>query len=74
MLARFTPSARESRPRLGSARGRVNDVWTEAANKQKRHPDETTEQIIERFWGGTDQKILRALLAHNAAFKFEGEE
>jgi hypothetical protein len=59
---------------VGVSTGRVNDVWTEARHKQKRHPNETTEQIVKRFWSGTDQKILRALLDHNAAFKFEGEE
>ena len=59
---------------VGVSKGRVNDVWTEACNKQKRHPDETTEQIVKRFWNGTDQKILRSLLDHNAGFKFGGEE
>ncbi|MGA7923298.1 MAG: C2H2-type zinc finger protein [Thermoplasmata archaeon] len=53
---------------------RVNDVWTEACNKQKRHPDKTSKEIVKRFWSGTDQKILRSLLDHNAAFKFEGED
>ncbi len=53
------------------SKGRINDVWTEACNKQKRHPDETAEQIVKRFWSGTDQRILRALLARNASFEFE---
>ena len=59
---------------VGVSKGRVNEVWTEAAHKQKRHADETTEQIVKRFWSGTDQKILRSLLDHNAAFTFGGEE
>ncbi len=59
---------------VGVGKGRVNDVWTEAANKQKRHPDETPEQIVKRFWSETDQKILRALLDHKAVFKFAEEE
>lgn len=59
---------------VGVSNSRVNEVWTEAAYKQKRHPDETTEQIVKRFWSGTDQRILRSLLNHNAALKSEEEE
>lgn len=54
---------------VGVSSSRVSDVWTEACNKQKRHSDETTEQIVKRFWNGTDQKILRSLLDHNASFE-----
>ncbi len=59
---------------VGVGKERVNDVWTEACRKQDRHPDESPDQIVERFWSETDQKILRALLRHNAAFKFAEEE
>jgi uncharacterized C2H2 Zn-finger protein len=58
---------------VGASKEKVNDVWTEACRKQERHPDETPEQIVNRFWSDTDQRILRALLAHNASFKFEEE-
>jgi hypothetical protein len=47
---------------------RVVSVWREAAHKQERHPNESPDQIVRRFWDDTDQKILRALLAGNAAF------
>lgn len=59
---------------LGVGRGRVSDVWVEACRKQERHPDETPEQIVRRFWDGTDQRILHALLARNAAFHFRKED
>jgi hypothetical protein len=52
---------------------KVNDVWTEACNKQKRHPKESPEQIVKRFWSDTDQRILRTLLAHKSSFEFEEE-
>lgn len=68
------PLDQEIASEVGVSKGRVNEVWTEAAHKQKRHPDETTEQIVKRFWSGTDQKILRALLDHNASFNSEEEE
>jgi hypothetical protein len=58
---------------VGVSRGRINEVWTEAANKQRRHKNESREKIIKRFWSETDQRILRALLAHNASFEFEEE-
>ena len=58
---------------IGVGRGRVNEVWTEACRKHGRHSDETPEQIVTRFWSGTDQRILRALLDHNAAFTFEDQ-
>lgn len=59
---------------IGVSKARVNEVWTEACRKQKRHPNESPDQIVKRFWSGTDQKILRSLLHYNAAFEFEGEE
>ncbi len=59
---------------VGVSTEKINDVWTEACRKQERHPDESPEQIVKRFWNETDQKILRALLAHNAAFRFAKEE
>lgn len=55
---------------VGRSRQRVEDVWREAARKQERHPDETPEQIVNRFLLPTDQKILNALLAKNATFRF----
>ncbi len=58
---------------VGVSKGWVSDVWIEACEKSKRHPRETPEQIIERFWSGKDKKILRALLARNAAFELEKE-
>jgi hypothetical protein len=54
----------------GVSRDRVNDVWTEACRKSERHPNETPEEIIGRFWDGEDQEILRKLRQHNAAFHF----
>ena len=59
---------------VGVSRERVNDVWTEACHKAKRHPDESLDQIVKRFWSGTDQKILRALLARDVSFEFEKED
>ncbi len=59
---------------VGVSRERVNDVWTEACHKAERHPDESLDHIVTRFWSGTDQKILRALLAQDASFQFEEED
>jgi hypothetical protein len=58
---------------VGRPRARVDAVWIEACHKQNRHPKETPEQIVRRFVLPTDQKILRALLARNAAFHFAEE-
>ena len=58
---------------VGSSRSRVSEVWIEACYKQQRHPDKSEEQIVERFWSETDRKILRALLARNATFRFSKE-
>lgn len=59
---------------VGVSRSRVSDVWIEACRKQDRHPGRSPERIVERFWSSTDRKILRALLARNAAFRFSKDE
>jgi hypothetical protein len=58
---------------LGVSRSRVNDVWTEACRKSERHPKETPEEIISRFWDGKDREILQKLRERNAAFRFSKE-
>lgn len=58
---------------VGVSKDRVGSVWREAARKQERYPSETPEQIVRRFWGETDQRILKALLARNAVFRFARE-
>jgi len=58
----------------GVGRNRVNEVWTEACRKSERHPKETPEEIIGRFWDGKDREILQKLREHNAAFHFSKEE
>lgn len=55
---------------VGQSRQRVGDVWAEAARKQEAHPDKSTDWIVRQFWSGTDQRILKALLARHASFRF----
>ncbi len=55
---------------VGRSRVRVSNVWIEAARKQEANPDRSTDWVVAQFWLPTDQKILRALLARNAAFRF----
>jgi hypothetical protein len=57
----------------GVSRNRVNELWTEACRKSERHPNETPEEIIGRFWDGKDREILQKLREHNAAFHFSKE-
>lgn len=56
------------------SRERVVHEWNAASRKQEQYPDETPEQIVQRFWWPTDRRILRSLLAHNATFKIGAEE
>lgn len=63
------PIERAAAVEVGVNSDRVLSVWREAARKAERHPSESPEQIVQRFWDGTDQDILRALLARNAAFR-----
>jgi hypothetical protein len=57
----------------GVSRNRVNEVWSEACRKSERHPNETPEEIIGRFWDGKDREILQKLREHDAAFHFSKE-
>jgi hypothetical protein len=59
---------------LAVARSRVASVWTEACQKQGRHARAAPEQIIDRFWDETDRRILKALRAKGAAFRFSKTE
>lgn len=54
---------------LEVTRRKVNEVWIEACHKQERHPEQTPEQIVQRFWDDRDRRILSRLLAHGAAFR-----
>jgi hypothetical protein len=58
---------------VGRSRGRVEEVWREAARKQEASPDKSTDWVVSQFWSGTDRRILRALLARNASFRFDKE-
>lgn len=60
---------------VGRSRQRVKGVWGVAARKQEANPDKSSDWVVGQFWSGTDRKILRALLARNASFRFakEGE-
>jgi hypothetical protein len=53
---------------------RVTSVWVEACRKQRRHPNKTPEQIIQRFWGTKDREILERLLARGGVFRFREED
>jgi hypothetical protein len=53
----------------GVSRGRVDEVWTEACRKSKRHPRETPEEIVKRFWGEKDREILEKLRERGAVFE-----
>ncbi len=59
---------------VGVSPERVTAVWVEGCRKQERHPGETPEQIVQRFWGLTDRQVLERLLARKAAFHFSEEK
>jgi hypothetical protein len=60
---------------VSRSRQRVDEVWREAARKQGANPERSPDWVVNQFWSGTDQRILRALLARNASLRFakEGE-
>ncbi len=71
----FPPPHREGR--RGGGRllpERVVLVWREAARKQERHPGESSEQVVRRFWDRTDRTILERLLARYASVRFTKEK
>lgn len=53
----------------GYSKSRVNSELEEACSKAERHPDESEEEIISRFWDLSDRQILAALVKRGVTFR-----
>jgi hypothetical protein len=56
--------------KLGISPARVTEVWREACRKHDRHPKQTPEEIIRRFWSDQEQEILKAVRREHGVFEF----
>ncbi len=76
VVAELTPQEQSSFALLSGNRAPsvvyVGRVLTEARRKAERHPDESEEEIVKRFWDEDHRAVLTALLARGVSFDSEG--